>query len=120
MLFSESFLYAVGVLFEKYNKDVVFLLVNIEEQMELFKTHGLQHYNALGFFDPFNKKASKVDDLMNVNPSVIESLDFHLDKILQDRKISSEEELLSSDVPLNKYYPNYVEKKKREAAAKFQ
>ncbi|CAI2371386.1 unnamed protein product [Moneuplotes crassus] len=41
MLFSESFLYAVGVLFEKYNKDVVFLLVNIEEQMELFKTHGL-------------------------------------------------------------------------------
>lgn len=110
----DAYLQAVGSIFEKYNRDVAFLFFYAEDHIGVVQKLQLQMRYALGIFLPFEKSPMWMQDFSTIPDDRLESLDSILETVLKSRKVLSDEELDSSDVPLNPYYPRYEAKKKQE------
>ena len=118
-IYRDAYMYAVGILFEKYRRDVAFVMVKVEDHLQLVQENGFQNYNSFGFFNPFTKNPFKQFNFDDISEDELESFDFYIDKNLKERRILSEEELNHSNVPLNEFYPRFEEKSGREEKEKY-
>jgi hypothetical protein len=124
--YMEAYLSAVGILFKKYSKDVLFLLSTSQITQSLSKQFGIIRPYSLMIFNPTSKVHSGVNDLTLIDDETLQAFDVYLKDKLKDRKIMPEAILClnlcvnieiehyppilnAATLPLTPHYPRYSE-----------